>query len=221
MITRLFLIIVFILGSNAYAQKSDCKITLPGISGSYSGDCKNGLAHGKGIAQGIDHYEGQFIKGMPSGRGIYTWVNGTYYDGEWKNGMREGKGKMVYGDSIVTGFWKGDKFQGTKLVPPYRITINRSVSRYTINKTIIPANGVRIKIMQGGVENTSIEEFSLAYDSGEEYRMGNVYGIQNSFVPLDVKVRYRTWNQMHSVQYDVFFDFVINEPGTWEVILTN
>jgi len=221
MITRLFLIIVFILGSNAYAQQSDCKVTLPGISGSYSGDCKNGLAHGKGIAQGIDHYEGQFIRGMPSGRGIYTWVNGTYYDGEWNNGLKEGKGKMVYKDSVVTGYWKEDKYQGKKLIPPYRITLSRSVTRSTITKSINSSNGVRIKIIQGGSDNTTIEDFSLAFDSGQEYRMGNTFGIQNSSVPLDVKIRYRTWNQLHSIQYDVLFDFIINDTGTWEVVLSN
>lgn len=221
MVIRQFLTVIFILSSNVYAQQSDCKVTMTDISGSYSGGCKNGMAQGKGIAQGIDHYEGQFIKGMPSGKGIYTWANGTYYDGEWNDGLKDGKGKMVYKDSVITGNWKEDKYQGKKLVPPFRVVISRGVSRYTINKTITPGNGVRIKIMQAGVENTTIEEFSLAYDSGEEYRMGNVYGIQNTSVPLDLKVRYRTWNQMHSVQYDVYFDLLINDPGTWEVIISN
>jgi hypothetical protein len=85
MINRIILILVLIIGSNVFAQQSDCKVTIADISGSYSGGCKKGLAHGKGIAQGKDRFEGQFIKGMPEGKGIYTWANGTYYDGQWKN----------------------------------------------------------------------------------------------------------------------------------------
>jgi hypothetical protein len=75
--------------------------------------------------------------------------------------------------------------------------------------------------MLGGTDNTTIEDFSFAYDSGQEYRMGNTYGIQNSSIPLEVKIRYRTWNQLHTVQYDVLFEFIINDSGTWDVVLSN
>ena len=34
--------------------------------------------------------------------------------------------------------------------------------------------------MLNGVDNTDIEDFSMAYNSGTEYRMGNVYGIENT-----------------------------------------
>jgi hypothetical protein len=221
MVNRLFLIVVLIFGNYVYAQQSDCKVTIADISGSYSGGCKNGLAHGKGVAQGTDRYEGQFIKGMPDGKGTYRWAEGTYYEGQWKNGMREGMGKMVYSDSVVNGYWKDDKYLGEKLMPPFKITNSRSVSRSTITKSISSVNGVRIKILQGGSDNTTIEDFYLTYDSGDEYRMGNTFGIQNTLFPLDVKVRYRTWNQMHSAQYDVVFEFTIYDPGTWDVVITN
>lgn len=221
MVNRLFLIVVLIFGNYVYAQQSDCKVTIADISGSYSGGCKNGLAHGKGVAQGTDRYEGQFIKGMPDGKGTYRWAEGTYYEGQWKNGMREGMGKMVYRDSLVTGYWKDDKYLGEKLIPPFKITNSRSVSRSTISKSINVGNGVRIRILQGGSDNTTIEDFSLAYDSGGEYRVGNTFGIQNTLIPLDVKVRYRSWNQLHSTQYDVIFEFTINDPGTWDVAITN
>jgi len=111
MVNRLFLIVVLIFGNYVYAQQNDCKVTIADISGSYSGGCKNGLAHGKGVAQGIDRYEGQFMKGKPDGKGIYKWANGTSFEGQWKNGMREGMGKMVYSDSVVTGYWRDDKYQ--------------------------------------------------------------------------------------------------------------
>ena len=40
--------------------------------------------------------------------------------------------------------------------------------------------------MQGGTDNISVEDFSLAYDSGSEYRNGNYYGIENVKYPLTV-----------------------------------
>ena len=221
MVTRLFIMAVFIFGNHVYSQQSGCRVTIAEISGSYSGGCKNGLAHGRGIAWGIDCYDGQFFKGMPDGKGIYKWANGTYFEGQWENGMKEGYGKMVYGDSVVTGYWKRDKYQGTKLIPSFTIVNSRSVSRSTITKSVDTVNGVRIKILQGGIDNTTIEDFSLAYDSGGEYRMANTYGIQNTSVPLHVKVTYLTWNQLHSVQYEVLFEFTVNDPGTWDVVISN
>ena len=221
MITRLFLIIVFILSSNVIAQQSDCKVTIPGISGSYSGDCKNGLAHGKGIAQGVDHYEGQFIKGKPDGKGIYKWADGTSYEGQWKDGMREGRGKMIYNDSTVNGYWKEGKYIGKQLIPPYTIINSTSVARSTFSKTSGIGNGVKIRILLGGDDNTNVEGLSLASSSGNEYRSGNVYGIENTYLPLDIKIIYRTWNKLHTSQYEVRFEFTINDPGIWNVAISN
>jgi hypothetical protein len=213
--------VFLILGNPVFVQQTDCKVKLPEISGSYSGECKKGLAHGKGTAQGIDRYEGQFFKGLPEGNGIYKWANGSYYEGEWKKGMRNGQGKFVSGDSVVTGFWKANQYQGRKQGPSYMITLSRNIARSTITKSVETSNGVRIKVMLGGVENTGIEDFSLAYTSGTEYRNVGTYGIQNSSVPLEVTVRYLTWNQLHTVQYEVLYEFTVLEPGTYNITLTN
>jgi hypothetical protein len=78
-----------------------------------------------------------------------------------------------------------------------------------------------IKVLLGGSDNSEIEDFSLAYTSGSEYRNTGTYGIQNTTVPVDVTVRYRTWNQLHSAQYDVLFEFTILDPGTWNITLIN
>ena len=71
------------------------------------------------------------------------------------------------------------------------------------------------------MDNTDIEDLSLAYDSGMEYRMGNTYGIENSIFPLYVKVTYKSWNTFHAVQFDVIYEFVIYIPGTWDVTICN
>jgi len=214
-------VVFLILGSHLFAQQTGCKVLLPSISGTYTGECKKGLAHGKGIARGFDLYEGSFFKGLPEGEGKYKWANGSYYEGEWKNGMRHGQGKMVSGDTVVTGFWKGDNYQGLKQLPPYKITLNRNVARFSITKSVESYNSVRIKLLLGGRENTEVENFSLAFTGGSEYRNSGIYGIENYTLPVDVTIRYTTWNQLHSTQYDVIFEFTLYDPGTWNLTLTN
>jgi hypothetical protein len=217
---KILFMIALIYGNLIYGQDK-CIVAMPKISGSYTGECKKGLANGKGMAQGIDSYEGEFRKGYPEGSGIYHWADGTYYEGNWKLGMREGAGKMIYGDSTVTGYWREDKYIGKKLVVPYEIITNRSVDRYSISKSMTTESSVRIRITQGGADNTTISDLSISYDSGSEFRAGNVFGLQNVTFPVTVKVIYRTWTQLHTVQFEVTFEFRINEPGLWDVNISN
>ncbi len=218
---RFFLILVLFSGNIVNSQQTDCKVLKPEISESYSGGCKNGLADGKGVAQGIDYYEGQFDKGMPSGKGTYKWADGTYYEGHWENGKREGSGKMVYRDSTVTGYWKDDIYAGKKLIPPYEIKRTKSVSRSNIVKSVGAVDEVRIRILQGGSDNRSVSNLSISSSSGDEFRTDRVYGLEKVFFPLDVKVSYTSRTQFGTSQFNVIFDFRINEPGVWEVTISN
>lgn len=219
------LIIMLLCGYDAYNQQSDCKVLMPALSGSYTGKCKAGLANGKGIAIGTDKYEGQFYKGLPQGKGVYTWSNGSSYDGQWIEGKRDGKGKMVYhrtdGDSTVSGFWKHDEYVGEKLILPYSVKRNLGVVRYNFRKVDDTDNNLILKFFIGGRVNSDIEGLSIATDSGDQYNSGSYTGIQSYVVPLEVKITYRTWNQLHSSQSNVSFEFTINEPGRWEITITN
>jgi hypothetical protein len=218
---KLLLTVIFMAGSYLFAQQGGCKVLVQNLSGTYQGGCRKGLASGDGVAQGIDRYEGKFVRGLPDGKGRYTWAGGEIYEGEWKNGFREGRGKMVYRDSVVNGYWSNDKYLGKTLIPPYRIISSMSVSRATIMKTIGTIDGVMIRIMRGGTDNPAIEDFTLAYDSGTEYRNGNYYGIENTSFPLTVKVKYSAWNQFMTSKFNVIFEFVINARGTWDVVIIN
>jgi hypothetical protein len=217
----IFIIVLIIAAGNLSAQNTDCQVNIPELSGTYQGGCKNGLAHGKGISKGTDSYEGQFIRGLPDGRGTYKWANGIYYQGDWKAGKREGRGKMVYPDSVVNGYWKNNAYIGKEQPVPYKITSTLSVARYSVNKTNEVAPGVRLRLMQGGMDNTIIEGFSMISDSGSEYKSGNYYGLENVRFPVNLKIKYRSWNQLRTQQFNVIFELEIIEPGTWEIILTN
>jgi hypothetical protein len=218
-----FMLILF-SGSILYAQQ-DCKVLMPEISGSYAGKCKKGLAHGKGLATGMDTYEGRFKKGLPDGTGKYTWADGRVYQGSWSEGKRDGKGTMIYPrtgqDSIVTGIWKDDVYLGEEFVPPYKVTRVQGVIRSSVRKINEMGSGFRLGIYLAGNFNVELEEFSMASDSGNQYQTGRYYGIENAIVPYSVTIRYRTWNQLHTQQHDVIFEFTVNEPGSFEVSIYN
>ncbi len=209
---------IFLFSGNvSYSQNRDCKVNIPSISGTYSGECRKGLAHGEGTAQGTDKYAGHFRKGLPHGTGTYTWADGSYYEGHWKNGMKEGEGKMANSDSTYTGIWKEDKYVGKEITPPYKVTRSLNVTRSSFHKSEGPYDAVRIKLMRNGVENVGIVSVDISYSSGEEYRDGSNYGIQQPVFPLDVRIRFTAMSSFGTARFDVFFDFTITEPGTWDV----
>ena len=206
-------------------SQENCTVLVKDLEGSYTGDCKKGLAHGSGQAQGIDFYEGRFSKGLPHGTGKYTWSDGKFYEGEWRKGRRDGEGSMTYPaegqDSVNAGYWKADIYMGKIIVPAYKITRISGVQRSSIVKSSEVGSGFRLNLNLAGQANSGIEGFSMVCGSGTQFQSGSSYGIQDAVVPYSVAVRYRTWNNLHSTQHDVVFEFLINEPGTFEVTLSN
>ena len=93
--------------------------------------------------------------------------------------------------------------------------------RSSLKRTVGYDNGVRIRFLQNGIDNTEIEDLNIAYESGTQFRLGNAYGIENYSLPLYVRVTYKAWNAFHAVQSDVEFEFVIMSPGTWDVNIWN
>lgn len=63
-----------------------------------------------------ERYEGQFVKELKHGRGIYTWQDGTVYIGHWNNDLEHGYGEKLYANGdVYRGYWKYGAFdaQGT------------------------------------------------------------------------------------------------------------
>ncbi|PLX24321.1 MAG: hypothetical protein C0597_00015 [Marinilabiliales bacterium] len=56
---------LFNFGLRAQEKTTDCRVLLSSISEKYEGECVNGFADGKGIAEGAHKYEGEFKKGLP------------------------------------------------------------------------------------------------------------------------------------------------------------
>ncbi len=112
----IFLCFLNILVSvNAIAAQ--CVVVDSDINEKYSGECKDGMANGKGIATGKDKYEGGFINGLKSGYGTYEWPYGMIYKGEYSNDKRNGFGTMTVPKAAYLatqaqrsplGHWQGD-----------------------------------------------------------------------------------------------------------------
>ncbi|MBG0859331.1 MAG: hypothetical protein IQL11_07470 [Bacteroidales bacterium] len=201
----------------SYTQTGDCKVLMPAVSARYTGKCRNGLAHGKGVAEGIDLYTGEFRAGLAHGKGTYRWAGGVYYEGDWRYGMREGKGRLVTRDSVITGYWRADRYIGETQIPPYKIVRTLHVVRYSFNKVANSKNEIRIKLSRGGVDNAGVEDLSFTYSSGTEFSSGTAYGLENSTFPLEIKLMFNAWNIFRSAKSEVVFEFTINEPASWNV----
>jgi hypothetical protein len=75
------LLLVFTWSLPVHAQT--CKVEDADIAQEYSGECKDGVADGLGIAKGRDTYHGGFQKGKKHGQGVYTWADGSKFETEF------------------------------------------------------------------------------------------------------------------------------------------
>ena len=80
---------------------------------------KKGQKHGHGLYSYPDgsEYDGEFVDGKHEGHGTYKWASGrlagTEYTGEWQDGKRHGKGVHTWtGGSLDRGTWERGKKHG-------------------------------------------------------------------------------------------------------------
>jgi len=208
---------------NLFSQEP-CKVLKKEIADKYEGKCKNGLAHGKGIAVGKDTYEGKFKNGLPDGKGKYTWDSGEEFEGNWKEGLKDGEGRYKFKvdgiDSIKLGIWKEDVFLRKIVQNPYRVLNAYSVNRYTVQK-IKEGNRVVFSFMQNGSNNTAVYNLTFSPSSGTAVEVGTKKGFENIVFPFICKVSYITLNSLKTNSSNVAFEIEIKESGEWEIQLTN
>ncbi len=218
-----FLSTLFFFCSNLFSQEP-CKVLMQSISDSYVGKCKKGLAHGKGIAEGVDKYEGRFKNGLPEGYGKYTWSNGVVFEGFWVKGKRDGDGKLFFNvngvDSIRIGVWKNDMFVRKKILNPYSVLRSNNIARYSVRR-IGDGEKVMLSIYQNGVINGSASITFFYSSSGNTYSIGPKQGFERVEFPVTLKISYNSFNPMHTARIICEFEIVIKERGDWEIELNN
>jgi hypothetical protein len=192
-----------------------CKVLKPEISVSYVGMCKNGLADGTGEATGEDFYKGEFVKGLPDGKGTYIWKNGATYDGEWEKGMRDGYGIYSYkfqnSDSILEGEWKNDKYLGKKALPPYVIEYRNNIGRVSCIRTG-DRPYVRYVFARGGVSGLLMQG-----SSGTENLTTSFTGFEQVSFPFKCNLKFYAPNAWMTAMLDCELRLTINQPGAWVV----
>lgn len=219
-----FFSVLFFLSTtilSAYGQ--DCKVLKSEISLHYDGECKKGLAHGKGEATGVDNYVGEFKKGLPNGKGTYKWATGEIYIGEWGKGLRHGNGEytsLVNGkDSTIVGKWANDKYIGTGVRErEYRIVYKNNISRVNINP-VGEGNSLRIRIIRGGVE-IAVQGLLISGDSGSTRNASSFLGYENMEYPFEGRISFMAMNLMNSVMLTYELRFEIYKPGNYDIIIT-
>lgn len=218
-------LVMHVSAFNAISQ-DDCTVLMANISGTYSGKCKKGLAHGKGRAAGVDIYVGKFKRGLPNGYGECFYSDGRIYKGFWKNGMKHGNGMLIFpcvncsGDSVVTGIWFHDEFLRSKKPASYSVIQKRNLDRYTFFKES-DGNSIRFQFFRGGSMNTSIRDLNIYGSSGFLDYDGGFVIFKDILFPFRCKITYFTLNKTGLVEYFVTFEFEIHAQGRWELKLFN
>lgn len=216
--TGIIIFLFFLSASYTIAQEG-CKVLMPAIAVEYKGDCKKGLADGKGEALGVDHYVGHFKKGWPDGKGVYTWSTGEVYKGYFKKGMRNGMGTYTFKiegkDSTLTGKWVKDKFVGNAKTVAYRVLYKNNIGRITFNR-LGEGEEIRIKFYRNGGE-VAVEGLMLIGDSGNVMTDRTFTGFDRVEFPFTAKLLFDVPNDFYTATLSCELRFRINKPGSYEV----
>ena len=200
----------YLLPTNVLAQ---CEVLLDDIKGTYDGGCKKGKADGFGKAVGTDTYEGDFKKGLPHGKGTYTWADGNVYTGMFKKGKKEGEGKLIFKiattDSTRIGYWLDDEYIGKEPYPYKLAQKDFNIVRASFSRTNSSGNEIQITYIKGG-KKISTNDISIIETEGRYTTLHQsplTKTILNVTFPFSCIVRGGAGG----------FEFRITQRGTWKI----
>lgn len=192
----------FLFINKIHAQET-CKVSVDALSGKYSGDCKDGKAHGKGKAEGLDSYEGEFKNGYPEGYGVYISADKETYSGNFKKGFKDGQGELKFvtktgKDSTVKGFWKKNRYIG-EYEKPYIVhdktpRVNRVDFSLTRNTQKIGIININVYMISGSpapeVSNIQVVSGDFVNRSNTSLGKSNLVRLQQITFPLRLRLSF-------------------------------
>jgi hypothetical protein len=224
--TELLIILgISLLITNSTLAQTECRVLDPGIDGTYIGKCRNGLAHGYGVAEAKNRYEGRFRNGLPHGKGTYTWANGDVYTGSWQKGMQHGQGVYTYKENgelkVKNGIWRKGKYIRAIPVKPYSIGQITNLERYSI-KRLGDGNKVMVRFLYMGRNGRVPPDFDFKILSGVSLTEGLNTGYEEVSFPTKISIRYTVPDKLgQGLRIPVRFEVEIVEQGNWEISLYN
>ena len=214
----------FFIINYSFSQNNEdqCKVLLQEISETYIGDCKDGLAHGKGVAKGVDSYEGRFKNGLPHGTGKYIWKDGSYYEGNWRNGKKNGKGFLYTATTNVElkGIWKDDEFLKEIVDPPYTILTKSGITgiNFYEDEDKVPHN-IELIFQKDGNQRRSAGELNLISTSGQTKTSSGFSGFENIIFPFEGSLEFVEPSRMGTTMIRYEVKFKITKPSSWRVVI--
>jgi len=223
LVAFLSLMMAYATCSTARAQAPGDTILIADISGEYTGETKDGLAHGMGVAKGTDTYEGHFKNGLPHGQGKYTWTNGDYYQGQWKKGKKHGKGVRYIKDKnhYLQEVWrKGKLIESVK--KPWSIDEMVNVHHVKIERNMIATEGtVRLRFIVNRNKKYK-DTVELTGSDGYTVPQRGEWAFKNVSFPFKGNVTFRVRGKGGTrfvIAERCIVAFTIYKPGAWDVTI--
>lgn len=230
----LLILFIFVISSVA-ASGQNCKVLVDSLIGSYSGECKKGLANGNGSATGRDNYTGHFKNGFPDGNGKYSWKNGDWYEGEWKKGKQNGYGTFFRQNTdpkskqeTITGYFRNGEYLGKYEKPFTTEMLTNNFSSISVKKmnTMVAEITLTVKNTTAGgstnsqpvlpkseIKNIQLVQGNfteMVYDTASQ--VTNRYTLRNVIFPFSAVI---TFERARSVQQVAIAKLELNETGNW------
>ena len=85
----------------------------------YEGMMVDGYAEGRGrLRSAGGSYLGEWKRSLQHGRGRYDDADGSWYQGEWSDGQPHGRGQMMTPDGqLLRGYWNKGEFEDEGAMP--------------------------------------------------------------------------------------------------------